>query len=42
MNKKQDPRTEFIIVRVSKTEKGKLLLAGGSRFSEYIRKLLGL
>lgn len=45
MNKKQDPKTECIIVRVSPTQKQKVIgdsLKTSLEFSDYIRMKLGL
>jgi len=45
MNKKEDPRTEFIIVRVSRTEKKIVTDTAKEKkldFSDYIRSKLGL
>mgnify|MGYP000151928728 CR=1 FL=1 len=42
MNKKKDPKTEFLIVRVSPTEKKKVIEDAGGDTSPYIRMKLGL
>lgn len=45
MNKKKDPRTEFIIVRVSKTEKNRVekeAQDSNKDFSDHVRIKLGL
>lgn len=45
MNKKKDPRTEFIIVRVSKTEKKRVeteAIESNKDFSDHVRYKLGL
>jgi len=45
LNKKRDPRTQFIIIRVTPQEKQKLLedsIEDGIGFSESIRFKLGL
>ena len=38
----KENKTEFIIIRVTKTEKENLKKSGGVKFSKYIRELLGL
>lgn len=46
MNKKKDPRTEYIIVRVTKTEKKNLTeeaeINSFESLSDFIRRKLGL
>ncbi len=45
MNRKKDPRTQFIIVRVTPSEKNRLVedaMEDNTKLSEYIRAKLGL